>query len=259
MSNISALVGPGRFLSLNSQGEAVKQLQLALAALGYKLHGTGFFGTLTEIAVKDFQSLSRLEADGVVGEKTAKAIDAAKCPTAQPVIVHVGRPLWVIEALYWLGTDEIQGARDNPVILKWAKEVGGAIARDYTHDAIPWCALFQNLILVRAQFKGTGTLWALDFNSNTKWPNTRLNGPAVGAIVPMVRSGGGHVATIVGRTRNGMLACIGGNQGDTVSINSFPVDRPESFRYPLGAELPKVTGFNTLPLVNSAGVPLSEA
>jgi peptidoglycan hydrolase-like protein with peptidoglycan-binding domain len=66
MSNIAALVARAP-MRMGAQGDAVRQLQLALATLGYKLKGTGNFGGATDTAVVDFQRLRRLEADGVVG------------------------------------------------------------------------------------------------------------------------------------------------------------------------------------------------
>jgi uncharacterized protein (TIGR02594 family) len=245
-------------LRLGSSGPEVVDLQRSLARLGYKLKGTGYFGGATDTAVTDFQNLSGLEADGVVGPKTAAAIAKACPPSAVPVIEHVERPLWLIEALKWLNLREAPGAADNPKIIQWAREEGGAVARDYRSDSIPWCSLFANMALTKVGLKGTETLWALDFDSDTKWPNAKLAGPAVGAFAPMKREGGGHIAIVVGRTSAGrLLGCVGGNQSDQVSVAAFPPDRPRSFRWPLGVSLPPLVGFNTLPVVNSAGVALS--
>jgi uncharacterized protein (TIGR02594 family) len=135
------------------------------------------------------------------------------------VVEHVERPLWLIEALKWLTTHEGVGPLDNPVILDWARGEGGEIARDYSHDSIPWCALFANMVLTKAGLKGTETLWALDFDSPKAWPNVKLAGPAVGAFAPMKRDGGGHIAIVVGRTADGNLACIGGNQSGHARIS----------------------------------------
>lgn len=57
------------------RGEAVKQMQEALIALGY-LGGTpdGIYGTHTELAVKKFQRANGMKADGVAGEKTQNLI-----------------------------------------------------------------------------------------------------------------------------------------------------------------------------------------
>ena len=38
----------------------------------------------------------------------------------------------------------------------------------------------------------------------------------------MKRQGGGHIAIVVGRDQHGNLTCIGGNQGDEVTIRHSP-------------------------------------
>lgn len=258
MTDIAASVAR-KPMRMGAQGDAVSTLQLALAGLGYKLKGTGYFGGATDTAVVDFQRISGLEADGVVGIKTATAIDQAVPPSISAVIEHIERPLWLIEALKWIGLHEGVGPSDNPVILDWARAEGGDIAKDYSHDSIAWCALFANMVLTKAGLKGTETLWALDFDNAWAWPNVKLAGAAVGAFAPMSRDGGGHIAIVIGRTRDGNLACVGGNQGDQVSIAAFPAKRPRSFRWPLGVTLPLSVGFNTLPLVNSFGVSIKES
>jgi len=159
------------------------------------------------------------------------------------------RRLWVIGGLTWLNLREGRDAADNPEILEWAREEGGAIAEEYKHDDIPWCALFANMVLTKVGIKGTKTLWALDWD---KW-GQKLPGPAVGAFAPMKRQGGGHIAIVVGRDMHSNLMCLGGNQSDTVSIIPFPADRPLSFRWPVGVAIPLKANFESLPLMRSDG------
>lgn len=242
-------------IKLRAQGYAVRQLQGMLAQLGYPLKGTGYFGGATDTAVVDFQKQHGLAADGIVGVKTAAALDQAifnvsrRTTDKAIATAETERPLWLTEALRWLNTKEVPGDADNPQILEWAREEGGSIARDYKHDSVPWCALFANMVLAKVGLKGTGTLWALDF---AKW-GIGLNGAAIGAFAPMKRDGGGHIAIVVGRDQHGNLMCVGGNQGDEVSIRPFPAGRPVGFRYPEDVSLPRNIGFATLPLVRSDG------
>ncbi|AOV07570.1 peptidoglycan recognition protein family protein [Sporosarcina ureilytica] len=64
-------------LSYGSQGEAVKQLQIDLNKLGYKLTIDSSFGPATERAVKAFQASLKLTVEGIVGPQTQKALKEA--------------------------------------------------------------------------------------------------------------------------------------------------------------------------------------
>lgn len=160
--------------------------------------------------------------------------------------------MWLEAGLGLVGLAEGVGSRDNPNIIDWAKEEGGDIASEYTHDSIPWCALFIDHILTRGGSKGTGTLWALDYAG--KWPSVKLAGPAVGAIAPMQRVGGGHVICVAGRDQHGNIMGLGGNQSDRVSVVGFPPSRlNKGFWWPAGVALPSQVGFSALPIVKSDG------
>lgn len=266
MSDILSLVKSGGPIRRGTTGNRAFNVQYALISHGYKLAADGVFGGGTETAVEDFQRRHNLDVDGVVGRKTAEEIDVTLRPKSNSTFprlnpdVPAARPLWLIEAMRWNGTKEAPGSRDNPVIIEWAHEIGGPIARDYTHDSIPWCALFQNMTLHKVGQPGTGTLWALDF---AKY-GIKLRGPAVGAIASMKRNGGGHVITVIGRDRLGHIVGIGGNQSDAVSIRSFPADRIESYNWPADVSPPARVGssrldLSALPVVNSSGVSINEA
>ncbi len=64
-------------LAEGSAGEAVRDLQQNLSALGYPLAVDGIFGKDTEEAVRAFQRDQGLGADGVVGPRTLAAIGEA--------------------------------------------------------------------------------------------------------------------------------------------------------------------------------------
>lgn len=242
-------------LKLGMSGEIVRSAQIELAKRGYNLKGTGYFGSATDTAVSAFQTRHGLKPiDGEIGPDTAKAIDAAPLVDKLSNIDHteITRPLWVEAGIKLLGTHEGIGDKDNPTIIDWAKDEGGDIAKEYTHDSIPWCALFANHILTKVGLKGTETLWALDFAGH--WPCIRLAGPAVGAFAPMKRNGGGHITIIVGKDQHGNVMGLGGNQSDAVTIAPFSPSRlNQGFYWPKGVSLPTVLGFNSLPLVTSNG------
>lgn len=260
--SIASAVGNQEF-KLGSVGPIVHQIQLALAARGYALKGTGYFGPSTDVAVTAFQKRAGLAADGVVGQDTARALDKPVSPIAVATVskVEVSRPLWLEAGIKLIGVHEGPGhsssvnntaATSNPTLIDWAKEEGGEIAKEYTHDSIPWCALFANHCLSQVGVKGTGTLWALDFAGN--WPSIKLAGPAVGAFAPMVRNGGGHIIQVVGKDQNGNVMGLGGNQSDQVSIEAFPLSRlNKGFWWPKSVNPPKTTGMANLPIVRSNG------
>ncbi|MGE5633072.1 MAG: peptidoglycan-binding domain-containing protein, partial [Caulobacteraceae bacterium] len=62
-------------LKKGSSGTAVKEVQTQLKKKGYFSGDvTGYFGSLTEAAVKKFQTKSKLKADGIVGTSTRQKL-----------------------------------------------------------------------------------------------------------------------------------------------------------------------------------------
>lgn len=253
--SLEQLVGNKAF-KMGSNGPVVEAIQFRLRDLGYPLKGTGYFGPATDTAVEAFQRRAGLApVDGVVGSATAKALDAATAdPAKQPpaTTAEISRPLWLEAGIKLIGLREGVGSADNRTIMDWAKDEGGDIAKAYTHDSIPWCALFANHILTKVGLKGTETLWALDFAG--KWPSVKLSGPAVGAFAPMLRDGGGHIIVVVGRDQNGNVMGLGGNQSDAVNVRPFAPSRlNKGFWWPDSVALPTEIGIGRLPLVKSDG------
>jgi uncharacterized protein (TIGR02594 family) len=123
-------------------------------------------------------------------------------------------PRMLLEGLKLFGTKETIGKASNPVIVGWAKEVGGPVAHYYLDDAIPWCGLFMAVVAERAGWSLPLTpLWALSW---AKWgeacPTAML-----GDVLVYGRDGGGHVGMYVGEDKD-CYHTLGGNQGDAVSI-----------------------------------------
>jgi hypothetical protein len=99
-------------LEKGMKGEAVRNLQADLAALGYEFkHGIdGRFGDETDAIVREFQRAWGITVDGKVGPETQKAIDATLAGAkasgdafAQPPVVHPEQttqpqraPIWLI-------------------------------------------------------------------------------------------------------------------------------------------------------------------
>lgn len=153
-------------------------------------------------------------------------------------------PSWLARMDSILGLYEFAGAADNPAIIAMAQQCGGSIAKNYKHDATPWCALTVNWCLVTTGNRGDDSLLALDFRKGSQ----RLDGPAVGAIATMTRDGGGHVFLVRGRTADGRIVGVGGNQSNMVCDETFD---PHVLMYgwPKGVALPGNVGIGTLPVV----------
>jgi murein L,D-transpeptidase YcbB/YkuD len=69
--------GAAGVLRKGSTGDAVRDLQRSLSALGYPLEVDGIFGGDTDVAVRAFQRDHRLAVDGVAGPRTREAIGKA--------------------------------------------------------------------------------------------------------------------------------------------------------------------------------------
>ncbi len=76
-------------LSLGDSGDTIRKVQNMLSKLGYLNSGnvTGYYGEITENAVKLFQQTNRLTVDGSVGAQTMTKLtsaDAKKAPANRP-------------------------------------------------------------------------------------------------------------------------------------------------------------------------------
>lgn len=140
-------------------------------------------------------------------------------------------PRMIREAVRTYGVNEYPGSRDNPVILSWAKEVGGD-GSWYNRDSIPWCGLWMALIAKRAGKRVVrkylrAQAW-LDFG-------VKRSGPALyGDVLVFERgspgSGKGHVGLYVGETER-FYYVLGGNQEDSVMISRLRKERLLQARY----------------------------
>ena len=144
-----------------------------------------------------------------------------------------GAPKMLLAALAEYGTKEYPGSGNNTKIVGWAKEVGGSVARDYTNDSIPWCGLFMALIAKRSEKDlPANPLWALN------WVHFGVSVPVpmLGDVLVFKRQTStgvaGHVTLYVGEDAEA-YHCIGGNQGDSVSIVRISKSRLFAARRPI--------------------------
>ena len=150
---------------------------------------------------------------------------------------------WITEAKRHLGTKEIPGAKHEPKILQWWKAIKrGGIKT----DEVPWCAAFvggclEAVGIVSSRFESA--------KSYTAW-GRKLMSPLPGCVVVFERNGGGHVAFLLGQDKSGNLVCIGGNQGNAVTVAPFAKLRAIGYFWPISVPLPMTSA---LPLIDAGG------
>jgi len=127
-----------------------------------------------------------------------------------------------------LGTEEIAGDRHNPEILKYAKESG---ISGIESDEVPWCSIFVNWVAKKAGLQFSGKANA------RSWLNvgTKVSNPEPGDLVVFWRgnpeSWEGHVGFFLGYSGDkNRVYCLGGNQGNRVSISGYRTDTVLSYQ-----------------------------
>lgn len=127
-----------------------------------------------------------------------------------------------------LGTEEIVGDKHNPEVLKYAKETKIA---GITTDEIAWCSTFVNWVAMKAGLQYTGKANA------RSWLNvgTKVTTPEPGDVVVFWRespqSWKGHVGIFLGvSTDKKRVYCIGGNQGNRVSVSAYRLENVLSYQ-----------------------------
>ncbi len=189
----------------------LKAQQERMARLGlYQSTIDGEWGPATERAFGNALAL-------VEGARGIKPPPYPALPSSYAWLNDIGPlPLIVHEWLKMLGTTEVPGAADSPIIMGWAKEVG--VEREYTSDSIPWCGLGQAVAAVRAKKDITpvgGVLWARNW---AKFGVPVTGEPMLGDTAVFKRGNAGHVATVLAIDDAGMVHIVGANQQDAVNI-----------------------------------------
>ena len=83
----------GTLLKKGMKGAEVKKLQQELTNKGYNTKGVdGIFGSNTESAVKKFQKAKKLQADGIVGPATWKALGSTTAAKPKPASNTAAKP-----------------------------------------------------------------------------------------------------------------------------------------------------------------------
>ncbi len=134
----------------------------------------------------------------------------------------------------FIGTKEIPGKRDHPLILAMLR-----LDQQWPEgDEVPWCSAFMNFVAWLLRLPRSKSLRA------RSWLQVgvpvKLEDAEVGFDVVILKRGGGkqpgpevikapgHVGLYAGRECGPLgdqILILGGNQGDTVSVESYPTSR----------------------------------
>lgn len=127
-----------------------------------------------------------------------------------------------------LGIREEKDPKENPRILQYGKDTGIGMSEG---DETPWCSIFLNWICLKAGFKRSNKANARSWLK----VGAQIQNPEPGDIVIYWRdsktSWKGHVGIFMGYSKDdSRIYTLGGNQGNSVSISAYPVNRLLEFR-----------------------------
>lgn len=239
----------------------IKERQKLLKRYGF-YHGRidGIDGPKTSAATIAFKQSRGLRARDYVGPVTIMALRKAIRPVAANIASDGERypmPVWLRLAYSHLGLREIVGRHHNAEILGWWER----LSLPFKDDETPWCAGFGNAMVQAAGLPIVSKNRAAALGWRWNGYGTRLDGPALGAIMSMERPGkpgSGHMTFVAGRDKRGNIMGLGGNQGNMVSINPYsPTARNAQYHWPEGSPTPAEIGLNSLPVITSSGAKLT--
>lgn len=132
----------------------------------------------------------------------------------------------LLEMLKDYGMSEVSGTASNPDIIAMGKDLGFDIADD---SETAWCSLAMNYYAKKCGYEYTGKL---DARSWLKMPIVVLK-PSLGDVVVLWRespdSWKGHVGLFI-RWDAKNIWMLGGNQGNSLNISTYPRERVIGFR-----------------------------
>ena len=153
----------------------------------------------------------------------------AKAPAAS---ARAGEPRWQTLARSDLGIRETPGVANNPVLMKRFASLTKALGILYNADSVPWCGAIMAWWMTQCGIPAPAI--AVRASSWASWGKALTAGQlAPGAVLVFQRPGGGHVALYVGEDAT-HYHCLGGNQGDTISIVRIEKSRCIARRWPPG-------------------------
>lgn len=154
--------------------------------------------------------------------------------TTKPTTGQLEELPWIAELRKYMGMHEKVNGKSNPIIVQWLKDMGKYSQEQkswWFETSTSWCGTAVGHALGEVDRFVIPTWYRAKDWANPKYM-TKLDKPAYGCIGVKSRTGGGHVFFVVGLISPGVLACLGGNQGDRVSIIPIPLSKIESFWWP---------------------------
>ena len=142
-------------------------------------------------------------------------------------IPSIAEPSWLEVARKEIGVCEVPGSKSNPRILEYDQ----ATILKATNDETAWCSAFVNWCFGQVGIEGTRSAVA---RSWIQWGH-EIKEPALGCVCVLKRGLSlwqGHVGFFVGEGPAGHIQILGGNQGNAVKIEAFPVSKIISYRMP---------------------------
>jgi len=187
------------------------------------LQTTGTFNSDSDLAVRTFQRMNGLVADGIVGPNTWRALEGFSAGAPLPSVpsrASAEEPAWMAVARREIGTSEILGARHNPRILQYHASSRGHIAS----DEIAWCSSFINWCLAQVGLVGTQSAAAASWMHWGESCEPRLGAITVihnpAAVNTSLSRSGNHVGFLVDSASTAFIL-LGGNQSDQVRESKF--------------------------------------
>jgi len=163
----------------------------------------GWLGTLVE------------DEDGVldIGWVSKKLLVPAPTDAQTPTAPAV-EPVHIRWARSKLGMKETPGTASNPEIDAWFSLT--TLPKEYWTDSTAWCAVFANAALLLNNIPSLRSALAADYLKL----GAKTTTPKKGDLVVWAH----HVAFFLADLGNGRIQVIGGNQGDAVTITTYPKD-----------------------------------
>lgn len=134
------------------------------------------------------------------------------------------KPKWLEIALAEKGVREVKGG-ENPRII----EYHSCTTLKATEDEVPWCSSFVNWCMKQAGIERTKSAAAMSWLG---W-GVVLDEPREGCVVVLKRGAppSAHVCFYL-RSDEKLIACLGGNQGDSVKVSVFKKGDVLGYRWP---------------------------